>query len=342
MSTSPIPWDQFAKSVRDKYPGAYDHLSDSQLVGKVVAKYPQYKDNLANYQSTQFEKDRPGDRGVLGAVVDKGKDALEAIKNSPGPTGGRSLLDPKAWYNADEANFSPSSSPIVQQATRPIPADTPTQVLGGQGPGSQAIGRGIYRAATTLSPLVPGLNPQASEAQAAKGNTSGVGLEAAIPLGLAVAGAALPGAAKAFGDAGGLRGTARSLLLDPVTGEPTLTPHSIAKRLLRNPEEVSEARGSVRGGGSFQGSSDDPYGKVLTVPEPNTALAPVNENYMASVPRTKLFGLAESRTPGAATQLQQLGNKVLFKPEGMTGLRRSVTRFDEFGRPIEDSPAATQ
>lgn len=46
MSTQPLPIDQFAQKVRDKYPGSYDHLSDGDLVSKITAKYPQYKANV--------------------------------------------------------------------------------------------------------------------------------------------------------------------------------------------------------------------------------------------------------------------------------------------------------
>src|SRR5271157_4158969 len=62
MSTTPQPLSasDFAAKVRAKYPGAYDHLSDIQLVGKIVEKHPEYKDKIASYAPTQFEKDRPG------------------------------------------------------------------------------------------------------------------------------------------------------------------------------------------------------------------------------------------------------------------------------------------
>lgn len=39
-----------------------------------------------------------------------------------------------------------------------------------------------------------------------------------------------------------IRGMARKALLDPITKEPTLTPSSITKRVLRTPEEIGEAR----------------------------------------------------------------------------------------------------
>lgn len=46
MSTSALPVEQFAAQVRSRYPGAYDHIPDQELADKIVAKYPQYKDNI--------------------------------------------------------------------------------------------------------------------------------------------------------------------------------------------------------------------------------------------------------------------------------------------------------
>lgn len=56
MSTAPLPITEFAKRIRSKYPGAYDSLSDTQLVQKIVDKYPDYKEKIAGYAPTQFEK----------------------------------------------------------------------------------------------------------------------------------------------------------------------------------------------------------------------------------------------------------------------------------------------
>jgi len=70
-----------------------------------------------------------------------------------------------------------------------------------------------------------------------------------------------------------------------------------------------------------------PYGSVIKLPEPNEAVAPINPNYMGSVPRKELVGMGESRTPGAGTQLQQIGNRIIYTPEPETP-PRSITRFD--------------
>lgn len=43
-ATDQLSSKDFAARVRQKYPGAYDDLSDSMLVDKIIAKYPQYKD----------------------------------------------------------------------------------------------------------------------------------------------------------------------------------------------------------------------------------------------------------------------------------------------------------
>jgi len=79
----------------------------------------------------------------------------------------------------------------------------------------------------------------------------------------------------------------------------------------------------------FGNLSEVPYGEVLKVPEPNENLPPVNPKYMASVPRAELLGMAENRTPGAAAQLGELGNRPLFLPEPGYPAPRSVTNLSE-------------
>ena len=139
---------------------------------------------LGNDQPTQFEQQRnpANQKGFWGTIADKLSGLIP-----PDPTGGRPLTDPRAWYNPDEATFDPASSPLVKQATRPIPQDLPTDVLAGQGtPGARQVGRAIYRTATTLSPLVPFLNPEASEKASETGDTGAVAAEAAVPAVAAV------------------------------------------------------------------------------------------------------------------------------------------------------------
>lgn len=60
MSTAPIPIEQFAAAIRAKHPGAYDKRNDSELVSAYVNKYPAYKDRVAGFAQTEFEKQHPG------------------------------------------------------------------------------------------------------------------------------------------------------------------------------------------------------------------------------------------------------------------------------------------
>lgn len=63
--------EEFANKIRSKYPGAYDSLSDDELVDKVIAKYPVYAsqvDSSNQPASTSATKSLP--RRALEAVVD--------------------------------------------------------------------------------------------------------------------------------------------------------------------------------------------------------------------------------------------------------------------------------
>jgi len=141
---------------------------------------------LGNDKPTQFEQERNSGEGFWGTVGSKLSSAAKSIYQDP--TGGRPLSDPKAWFDPSGFKFDPASSPIVRQATRPIPQDLPTDVLAGRGtPGAQQVGRAIYRTATTLSPLIPFLNPEASEQAAGRGDTGAVAAEAVVPAAAAVA-----------------------------------------------------------------------------------------------------------------------------------------------------------
>ena len=37
---------EFAQTIRDKFPGSYDHVDDQTLTGKILEKYPQYSDRV--------------------------------------------------------------------------------------------------------------------------------------------------------------------------------------------------------------------------------------------------------------------------------------------------------
>lgn len=81
MATTPLSITDFAAKLRAKYPGSYDSLSDPQLVQKVVTKYPDYKEHVASFAETQFEKDRDqnnqgGALPAIGATLGKAASGL--------------------------------------------------------------------------------------------------------------------------------------------------------------------------------------------------------------------------------------------------------------------------
>lgn len=181
MSTQPLPIDQFAGKVRDKYPGAYDHLSDSELVNRVVTKYPAYKDNIASYAPTQFEKERPGPEHV----DQPNEGFVSGVQSSLGqpPSLKDTLKDPATYF----------------------------------GPGVD-VAKGLYHAAKdhSLAPLV-GLNPQSMAERADRGDSAGILGEAALPTALAVAAPVAEGLGKVGGAA---RGALADRVVRP-SGQPT-------------------------------------------------------------------------------------------------------------------------
>jgi len=99
VSATPLPIDQFAAKVRAKYPGAYDHLSDQEIVQRVVTKYPQYKEHIASYAPTQFEKERgvgaedeDNDRGFFGQARGALSDIVKGAFTPPEHPIRRALL----------------------------------------------------------------------------------------------------------------------------------------------------------------------------------------------------------------------------------------------------------
>src|SRR5271166_4385545 len=95
------------------------------------------------------------------------------------------------------------------------------------GPG-YAIGKQLYRAGRQI------FSPSGGGENAAIERAHGVGTAVGVAAPLAIG----EGIDRAPGE---LRTVGRSALLDPVTGEPTITPTSIAKRALRTPEEAAAA-----------------------------------------------------------------------------------------------------
>lgn len=74
---------------------------------------------------------------------------------------------------------------------------------------------------------------------------------------------------------------------------------------------------------------------ISVVPEPRRLFLGENPNYAASIPRDQLMQLAQSAKPGAATQLQQLGQPVLYSPSGagISNVKSSVSLSDLANRP---------
>jgi len=105
-----------------------------------------------------------------------------------------------------------------------------------------------------------------------------------------------------------------------------------------SPAGAGASRNSSPFGNNFQNgrTGEVPYGAVLKLPIPNEAMSPINPKYMGSVPRNTLVGMAEGKTPGAATQLGQVGNKVIYVPDTMEGSAgpKSVTNFSNPGSGI--------
>jgi hypothetical protein len=116
----------------------------------------------------QFIKEHQG-----GGVVNALKSMIPSIED---PTEGRSPLDPKFWLNTDKSKFDPTGSgTAISELTRPLPKDLP----GVTGRGGSTLGRGIYRGAAALSPV---MDARTAEAASAKGDTSGVATQAIAPL----------------------------------------------------------------------------------------------------------------------------------------------------------------
>ena len=127
---------------------------------------------------TQFEKDRSGRTGVVGAL----KGLIP-----PDPTQGRSPFDPRFYYNPDTAGFNPTGpGTAYSDLTRKLPEDLPTQALGV----GKTAGNAIYRGASLFAPAA-GVNPEAMEEASGRGDTANVATQAAAPLAMMAAGEAL-------------------------------------------------------------------------------------------------------------------------------------------------------
>lgn len=110
MSTSPLSITDFASRIRSKYPGAYDQLSDTELTQKVIAKYPQYKEQVKLDQPKMLSATpafKPPDESVVKNAGQRLKDILK---------GNLSLLDPRRRTDlggqADLGALSPYTIPM--------------------------------------------------------------------------------------------------------------------------------------------------------------------------------------------------------------------------------------
>ena len=102
---------EYVQKIRDKFPGAYDDLSDQELAQKVIAKYPDYSDILGDVAQGQvappqpspaapvktppdgvFKKIGRGVAGVVGpvynSVLNRATEGIEEIIAPPAPNEG--------------------------------------------------------------------------------------------------------------------------------------------------------------------------------------------------------------------------------------------------------------
>lgn len=131
---------------------------------------------LGNDQPTQFEQDRPG-KGI--SLEGSGTAAWDTLKKmAPSdPTGGRSLLDPKAWFNPDEAKFDPMHGGIAEaideaKAGYGRPESTPAK-----------IGEGITSGLGSMF----GVSGKQEAAHAARGEGGAILGDTAVPAALTLA-----------------------------------------------------------------------------------------------------------------------------------------------------------
>jgi hypothetical protein len=198
MATSTLNLQDFAAKLRAKYPGSYDHLSDTQLVGKVITKYPEYKDKITGMAETQFEKDRTpnSDSGVWSGITSAAKRLAPTSLKDAMMTGVKMMTPGLAGQEAAQEG--------LRRAVRPMP------------PGS-GVG---YRAANLASSLIPGLDPESMERRADRGDTGGILGEAAASTAVA--------ASPLIGEGGGrLASAGRQRLAQAMyTPEGALTPEA--------------------------------------------------------------------------------------------------------------------
>lgn len=178
MSTAPLPIDEFAKRLRTKYPGAYDSLSDAQLVQKVVNKYPDYKEHIASFAPTQFEQQHK-DPGFLSAIYDKVASMVPSAEDALRTAGGSGVT---AYQLA--TNPGPTVGRIAQE--------TPGFGAAQEYLRSRGAGNSLGRSALNTAGTMVGVDPRQEEAGASRGNSSAVMADAIVPAVAAAASFAAP------------------------------------------------------------------------------------------------------------------------------------------------------
>jgi hypothetical protein len=151
-------------------------VPDSQLAEKMKAGYQ-------TTPKTSFEKERPG-KGIT--MEGSGGAAWDMLKGMvpPDPTGGRSLLDPKAWFDPSQAKFDPLHGGIAEAG-----GETKAGWERGRGDVRAQIGEASTSGLASLFGL--GSGKRMAE-QAARGEGGKIIGEAAVPATIAIAGATLP------------------------------------------------------------------------------------------------------------------------------------------------------
>jgi hypothetical protein len=148
--------------------------------------------------------------GTLGQSEQTGVTGALKGMIPPPPGGGAPFLSKEFWLGKEAPSIDPTRpGTIYSDLTRPLPANLPTAALTNapnpSGPVQTPVGNAIYRVASIFSPM----GAESAEEASARGDTSNVATQAAVPAALTLAGPilgkAIPGkGAPAAAEAGGL------------------------------------------------------------------------------------------------------------------------------------------
>jgi hypothetical protein len=321
-----------AQLVKSKYPGAYDDMDDSSLEQSVLAKHPEYSD----LPRTQAQKPQTQESPVL-------KNVPSATGIGPQPSTFSNFLSRMVPHSLSDVGLPLNAlGGAIADKLRQQPAKVPgTSTSVGQA--TQNAGDFADIAGTEASVLsLPAAGEDA--VSAVRGLRNG-GAADALAAGKNKLASWMRKPATAAQSQAGVPGTVRQIPFMPRVAQPNIPEALVPKGELgtptnpgpfnKIPSRVSadmrgdpiEAAENARLGPNAPAAqaTAPPKGQVIRLPEPNQAVPPINPKYMASVPRRQLVGLGKSGTPGAGTQLQQIGNKVIYTPpEGYPGPRPSV------------------